>query len=108
MSEILRGLPGSSLVNAPADTDFADPEMATELEDAFGGAATLRCNERRSCSLPGTKSRLGWTDGRRFLSSTPAVDWRHGVAGCGPGLKATMSWPTAYRSLSTWICHPWI
>ena len=37
MGEILRGLPGSSLVNAPADTDFADPEMAAELEDAFGG-----------------------------------------------------------------------
>ncbi len=37
MTEILRGLPGSSLVNAPADTDFADPVMAAELEDAFGG-----------------------------------------------------------------------
>ena len=37
MSEILRSLPGSSLLNAPADTDFADQEMATELEDAFGG-----------------------------------------------------------------------
>ena len=37
MSEILRSLPGSSLVNAPADTDFADPVMASELEDAFGG-----------------------------------------------------------------------
>jgi aromatic ring hydroxylase len=37
MSEILRALPGSSLVNAPADTDFADPVMAAELEDAFGG-----------------------------------------------------------------------
>ena len=37
MGEILRALPGSSLVNAPADTDFADPVMAAELEDAFGG-----------------------------------------------------------------------
>jgi 4-hydroxyphenylacetate 3-monooxygenase len=37
MSEILRGLPGSSLINAPADSDFADPEMAAQLEDAFGG-----------------------------------------------------------------------
>ena len=37
MSEILRGLPGSSLLTAPADTDFADPVMAAELEDAFGG-----------------------------------------------------------------------
>jgi 4-hydroxyphenylacetate 3-monooxygenase len=37
MSEILRSLPGSSLLNAPADTDFADQEMAVALEDAFGG-----------------------------------------------------------------------
>lgn len=37
MAETLRGLPGSSLVNAPADTDFADPELAAELEEAFGG-----------------------------------------------------------------------
>ena len=37
VSETLRSLPGSSLVNAPADTDFADPEMAAELEEAFGG-----------------------------------------------------------------------
>jgi 4-hydroxyphenylacetate 3-monooxygenase len=37
MSEILRSLPGSSLVNAPADTDLMDQEMAHDLENAFGG-----------------------------------------------------------------------
>ena len=37
MSEILRALPGSSLLNAPADTDFADQDMAAGLEEAFGG-----------------------------------------------------------------------
>jgi 4-hydroxyphenylacetate 3-monooxygenase len=37
MSEILRSLPGSSLVNAPADTDLADPDMAAGLEEGFGG-----------------------------------------------------------------------
>ena len=37
VSETLRSLPGSSLINAPADTDFADPVMAAELEEAFGG-----------------------------------------------------------------------
>ena len=45
MGEILRGLPGSSLVNAPADTDFNDQKMAAGLEDAFaatGGAAATR------------------------------------------------------------------
>ena len=37
ISEILRILPGSSLVVAPSDSDLADPLMAAGLEDAFGG-----------------------------------------------------------------------
>ena len=37
MAEILRILPGSSLVVAPADTDLAAPEMAAGLEESFGG-----------------------------------------------------------------------
>lgn len=37
MSETLRSLPGSSLLNAPSDTDLAHPEMAADLEEAFGG-----------------------------------------------------------------------
>jgi aromatic ring hydroxylase len=37
MSEILRIVPGSSLVVAPTDRDFTDPEMAAALEDTFGG-----------------------------------------------------------------------
>jgi len=37
ISEILRIVPGSSLVVAPADSDLADPEMAAGLEDSFGG-----------------------------------------------------------------------
>jgi aromatic ring hydroxylase len=37
LTEILRILPGSSLVVAPADTDLADPEMAAGLEESFGG-----------------------------------------------------------------------
>ena len=36
-SEILRILPGSSLVVAPADSDLAAPEMAEGLEESFGG-----------------------------------------------------------------------
>jgi 4-hydroxyphenylacetate 3-monooxygenase len=36
-TEILRMLPGSSLVMAPADTDFTPPEMAAGLEESFGG-----------------------------------------------------------------------
>jgi len=37
ITEILRMLPGSSLVMAPADTDLTAPEMAAGLEESFGG-----------------------------------------------------------------------
>jgi aromatic ring hydroxylase len=37
ITEILRMLPGSSLVMAPTDTDLAAPEMAAGLEESFGG-----------------------------------------------------------------------
>ena len=37
MSEILRIIPGSSLVVAPSDRDLAAPELALGLEESFGG-----------------------------------------------------------------------
>jgi len=37
ISEILRALPGSSLVVAPSDRDLAEPELAAGLEESFGG-----------------------------------------------------------------------
>jgi aromatic ring hydroxylase len=37
ISEILRIVPGSSLVVAPADSDLAAPELTAGLEDSFGG-----------------------------------------------------------------------
>ncbi|MGH2589074.1 MAG: 4-hydroxyphenylacetate 3-hydroxylase N-terminal domain-containing protein [Dehalococcoidia bacterium] len=37
LTEILRILPGSSLVVAPSDADLADPTMAAGLEESFGG-----------------------------------------------------------------------
>jgi 4-hydroxyphenylacetate 3-monooxygenase len=37
MAEILRILPGSSLVVAPSDRDLASPEIAAGLEESFGG-----------------------------------------------------------------------
>jgi 4-hydroxyphenylacetate 3-monooxygenase len=38
MAEILRILPGSSLVVAPTDRDLADPELAAGLEESFAGS----------------------------------------------------------------------
>ncbi len=37
ISEILRILPGSSLVVAPADSDLATPELVAGLDESFGG-----------------------------------------------------------------------
>ena len=37
MAEILRTLPGSSLVVAPSDKDLTAPEVAAGLEESFGG-----------------------------------------------------------------------
>ena len=37
MAEILRIVPGSSLVVCPSDKDLAAPEIAAGLEDSFGG-----------------------------------------------------------------------
>lgn len=37
MSELLRILPGSSLVVAPSDRDLAAPELSAGLEESFGG-----------------------------------------------------------------------
>jgi 4-hydroxyphenylacetate 3-monooxygenase len=37
ITEILRILPGSSLVVAPSDTDLASPKMKEGLEESFGG-----------------------------------------------------------------------
>jgi len=37
MSEILRIVPGSSLVVAPTDHDLAAPELAADFEETFGG-----------------------------------------------------------------------
>ena len=37
MGEILRALPGSSLVVAPSDHDLNDPELAAGLDESFGG-----------------------------------------------------------------------
>jgi 4-hydroxyphenylacetate 3-monooxygenase len=37
ISEILRIVPGSSLVVAPTDGDLADPRMAAGIEETFGG-----------------------------------------------------------------------
>ncbi len=42
MSEILRIVPGASLVVAPTDNDLAMPELAAGIEETFGGGWSAR------------------------------------------------------------------
>ena len=83
MGEILRGLPGSSLVNAPADTDFADPQMAAELEDAFGGGGYTALQRAALLQLAWDQVSSG-LDGREAvfeLHASGGLDsWRHQLA----------------------------
>ncbi|HVH82626.1 MAG TPA: 4-hydroxyphenylacetate 3-hydroxylase N-terminal domain-containing protein, partial [Stellaceae bacterium] len=80
ISELLRIIPGSSLVVAPGDTDLAIPELADGLEESFGGGGyTAR---QRSALL-----QLAWDhvssalDGRESAfelhASGGMPGWRH-------------------------------
>lgn len=83
MGEILRGLPGSSLINAPADTDFADPAMAAELEDAFGGGGYTAMQRAALLQLAWDQVSSG-LDGREAafeLHASGGLEaWRHQLA----------------------------
>ena len=80
VSEILRIVPGSSLVVAPSDHDLADPELASGLEDSFGGggytalqrAALLQlAADHVSSALDGRESAF------ELHASGGMPNWRH-------------------------------
>jgi len=80
ISEILRIVPGSSLVVAPSDRDLAVPEMAAGLEESFGGggytalqrAALLQlASDHVSSALDGRESAF------ELHASGGMLMWRH-------------------------------
>ncbi len=80
ISEILRIVPGSSLVVAPSEDDLADPELASGLEDSFGGggytalqrAALLQlASDHVSSALDGRESAF------ELHASGGMPNWRH-------------------------------
>ena len=85
MTEILRGLPGSSLINAPADTDFADPVMAAELEDAFGGGGYSGL--QRAALL-----QLAWDQVSSGLDGRESAFELHASGGLGVWQRRVWNW----------------
>ena len=73
MAEILRIVPGSSLVVAPSDSDLADPEMAAGLEEIFGGGGYTANSAPPCCSSPPTMSPRPSTGANPPSSCTPAA-----------------------------------
>ena len=73
MSEILRILPGSSLVVAPSDRDLADPALAQAWRNRSAAAATPRCSARPCCRWRGIMSAPPSTIAKRSSSCTPTA-----------------------------------
>ena len=96
MGEILRGLPGSSLVNAPADTDFADPKMAAELEDAFGGGGYTAL--QRAALL-----QLAWDQVSSGLDGREAVFELHASGGLESWRRQLAAWFDGYNELANGV-----
>ena len=93
MGEILRGLPGSSLINAPADTDFADPVMAAELEDAFGGGGYTAM--QRAALL-----QLAWDQVSSGLDGREAAFELHASGGLESWRRQLAAWFERYDDLA--------
>lgn len=96
MSEILRGLPGSSLVNAPADTDFADPAMAAGLEEAYGGGGYTAL--QRAALL-----QLTWDHVASSLDGRESVFELHASGGMPVWRARLRAWFQGYSELANGV-----
>ena len=98
VSETLRSLPGSSLVNAPADTDLADPVMAAELEEAFGGGGYTAL--QRAALL-----QLTWDQVSSALDARESVFELHASGGMAAWRARLRAWFQNYDELANGVQH---
>lgn len=96
MGEILRILPGSSLVMAPADTDLAAPEMAAGLEESFGGGGyTAR---QRSALL-----HMAWDHIASGLDGRESAFELHANGGIPAWRNRLRAWFRSYNELANGV-----
>ena len=98
VTETLRGLPGSSLVNAPADTDFSDSVMAAELEEAFGGGGYSAL--QRSALL-----QLTWDQVASALDGRESAFELHASGGLTAWRARLRAWFDSYSELANGVQH---
>jgi aromatic ring hydroxylase len=96
MSEILRSLPGSSLLNAPADTDFADQGMAAALEEAFGGGGYTAL--QRAALL-----QLTWDHVSSGLDGRESAFELHANGGISAWRNRMRAWFQSYNELANGV-----
>jgi aromatic ring hydroxylase len=96
MSEILRSLPGSSMVVAPADSDFADPDMALEFEAAFGGGGYTA--QQRAALL-----QLAWDHVSSGLDGRESAFELHANGGVSAWRERMRSWFDDYNQLANGV-----
>jgi 4-hydroxyphenylacetate 3-monooxygenase len=93
ITEILRMLPGSSLVVAPADTDLAAPEMAAGLEETFGGGGDTAL--QRSALL-----HLAWDHISSGLEGRESAFELHANGGVPMSRNRIQAWFSRYNELA--------
>jgi 4-hydroxyphenylacetate 3-monooxygenase len=94
ITEVLRALPGSSLVMAPADTDLAAPEMAAGLEESFGGGGYTAL--QRSALL-----HLAWDHISSGLDGRESAFELHANGGIPTWRNRLRRWFSDYNTLAT-------
>ncbi len=93
LTEILRILPGSSLVMAPADTDLAASEMAAGLEESFGGGGYTAL--QRSALL-----HMAWDHISSGLDGRESAFELHANGGIPAWRNRLRAWFSSYNELA--------